>query len=41
MTFDRIDWKLTKVSIVKRVFAYGNKIDQEEIIRFYGKEEVS
>jgi addiction module HigA family antidote len=39
--FDKIDWKLMKVSIVKRVFAYGNKIEQEEIIRFYGKEEVS
>ncbi|WP_367769479.1 plasmid maintenance system antidote protein [Flavobacterium sp. WC2421] len=39
--FDKIDWKLMKVSIVKRVFAYGNKIEQGEIIRFYGKEEVS
>lgn len=39
--FDKIDWKLMKVSIVKRVFAYGNKIEQEEIISFYGKDEVS
>jgi addiction module HigA family antidote len=39
--FDKIDWKLMKVSIVKRVFAYGNKTEQEEITRFYGKEEVS
>jgi addiction module HigA family antidote len=40
-TFDKIDWKLMKVSIVKRVFAYGNKIEQDEIIRFYGKDEVA
>ncbi|MFV7236684.1 HigA family addiction module antitoxin [Flavobacterium sp. ZB4R12] len=39
--FDKIDWKLMKVSIVKRVFAYGNKTEQEEITRFYGKDEVS
>jgi addiction module HigA family antidote len=39
-TFDRIDWKLMKISIVKRIFAYGNKAEQDEIIRFYGKEEV-
>lgn len=39
--FDKIEWKLMKVSIVKRVFAYGNKTEQEEITRFYGKEEVS
>jgi plasmid maintenance system antidote protein VapI len=40
-TFDKIDWKLMKISVVKRVFAYGDKIEQEEIIRFYGKEEVA
>lgn len=40
-TFDKIDWKLMKISIVKRVFAYGNKTEQDEIIRFYGKDEVA
>lgn len=40
-TFDKIDWKLMKVSVVKRVFAYGDKTEQDEIIRFYGKEEVA
>lgn len=39
-TFDRIDWKLMKNSIVQRIFSYGNEREQEEIIRFYGKEEV-
>jgi len=39
--FDKIDWKLMKVSIVKRVFAYGTKSEQDEITRFYGKDEVS
>ncbi|WP_367752716.1 transcriptional regulator [Flavobacterium sp. WC2430] len=38
--FEKIDWKLMKVSIVKRVFAYGNKIEQDEITRFYGKKVV-
>jgi addiction module HigA family antidote len=40
-TFDRIDWKLMKVSVIKRIFAYGNETEQEEITRFYGKDEVS
>lgn len=39
--FDKIDWKLMKVSIVKRIFAYGTKSEQDEITRFYGKDEVS
>jgi len=39
-TFDKIDWKLMKISIVRRVFAYGTEAEQAEIIRFYGKEEV-
>ena len=39
--FDKIDWKLMKISIVKRVFAYGTKSEQDEITRFYGKDEVS
>lgn len=39
-TIDKIDWKLMKIAVVKRVFAYGNKSEQDEIIRFYGKDEV-
>jgi addiction module HigA family antidote len=40
-TFDRIDWKQNKVAVIKRIFSYGDEEEQEEIIRFYGKEEVS
>jgi addiction module HigA family antidote len=39
-TFDRIDWKLMKRAVITRVFAYGDDEEQQEIIRFYGKEEV-
>ena len=39
-TFDKIDWKQMKKSIIKRVFSYGNEEEQDEIIRFYGKNEV-
>lgn len=39
-TFDRIDWRLMKNSIVQRIFSYGSEIEQEEIRRFYGSDEV-
>jgi addiction module HigA family antidote len=39
-TFDRIDWKLMKNSIIQRIFSYGDEKEQDEIIRFYGKKEV-
>ena len=39
-TFEKIDWRLMKKSIIQRVFSYGNEIEQEEIRRFYGKEDV-
>ena len=39
-TFDRIDWNLMKKSIIQRIFSYGDKIEQDEITRFYGKDEV-
>ncbi|NGY37164.1 hypothetical protein FQU23_006505 [Flavobacterium sp. XN-5] len=39
-TFDRIDWKQNKIAVVKRVFSRGTEIEQEEIIRFYGKDVV-
>jgi antitoxin HigA-1 len=39
-TFDKIDWKLMKKSVIKRVLEYGNQKELEEITRFYGKNEV-
>ncbi|MWB95220.1 plasmid maintenance system antidote protein [Flavobacterium sp. GA093] len=39
-TFDKIDWKLMKIAIIRRVLAYGNTSEIEEITRFYGKTEV-
>ena len=39
-TYEKIDWKLMKKSIIQRVFSYGNEIEQEEIRRFYGTNEV-
>jgi addiction module HigA family antidote len=39
-TFDRIDWKQNMVAVIKRVFSRGTEVEQEEIIRFYGKEVV-
>ena len=39
-TFDQIDWRLMKKSIIQRIFSYGNEIEQEEIRHFYGKPEV-
>jgi hypothetical protein len=37
---DKIDWDKNKRAVIERVFEYGNKIEQEEILRFYGKAEV-
>jgi addiction module HigA family antidote len=39
-TFDKIDWKQNMVAVIKRVFSRGTEAEQEEIIRFYGKEVV-
>lgn len=39
-TYDRIDWRLMKKSIILRVFSYGNELEQEEIRKFYGSNEV-
>ena len=39
-TFEKIDWKLMKRAIIQRVFSYGSDIEQEEIRRFYGEDEV-
>jgi plasmid maintenance system antidote protein VapI len=39
-TFDRMDWNLMRNSVVQRIFSYGIEEEKDEIIRFYGKEEV-
>lgn len=39
-TYEKIDWRLMKKSIIQRIFSYGNEIEQEEIRRFYGTNEV-
>ena len=36
----QIDWGKNKRAVIERVFERGNEIEQEEIIRFYGQEEV-
>ena len=37
-SIDKIDWDKHKVSVIKRVFSRGNEDEQNEIIRFYGKD---
>jgi len=38
---DNIDWEKQKNAIIKRVFERGNEIEKNEIIRFYGLENVN
>ncbi len=38
---ENIDWEKHKKSVIKRAFERGNKEEQEEIQRFYGKEIVN
>jgi plasmid maintenance system antidote protein VapI len=38
---DKMDWIKYKPSIIKRVFERGNEQEKQEIVRFYGKDEVS
>ncbi len=37
--FKTINWEKNKASIIKRIFERGNRMEMEEIIRFYGKKE--
>ena len=37
---ESIDWEKNKSSIIKRVFERGNSKEVNEIIRFYGKQEI-
>ena len=38
---DKIDWIKYKPSVIKRIFERGNEQEKKEIIRFYGKKDVS
>ena len=36
-----INWEKQKNAVIKRVFERGNEIEKKEIVRFYGRENVS
>ena len=38
---ENIDWEKQKNAVIKRVFERGNEIEKNEIIRFYGQENVN
>lgn len=38
---EKIDWKKNKRAVIERVFERGNKIEQDEVTRFYGPDEVN
>lgn len=38
---ENIDWIKQKTAVIKRVFERGNEIERNEIIRFYGHENVN
>lgn len=38
--FEKIDWYAQKKAVIKRVFERGDETEKNEIIRFYGREEV-
>mgnify|MGYP002619993231 CR=1 FL=1 len=38
--FDKIDWLKNKKAILKRIFERGNDTEIQEIITFYGKDEI-
>ena len=38
--FDRIDWIKNKRFVIERIYNRGNMAEIEELIRFYGKEEM-
>jgi antitoxin HigA-1 len=38
---ENIDWEKQKRTVIKRVFERGNEIEKMEIVRFYGRENVS
>jgi hypothetical protein len=36
--FDKIDWRRSRLTIIERVLNKGDQSDWEEIIRFYGRD---
>jgi hypothetical protein len=38
---ENIDWETQRISVIRRVFERGNDIEKNEIIRFYGKEDIN
>ena len=38
---ENIDWEKQKNAVIKRIFERGNEIEKNEIIRFYGQEQVN
>ncbi len=38
---NKIDWEKNKRAVIERVFERGNQTEQQEVIRFYGQEEVN
>ena len=38
---EKINWKKQKKAVINRVFERGNEIEKNEIIRFYGKENIN
>lgn len=38
--FAKIQWKKMKLAVISRVFEKGNLMEQKEIVRFYGENEV-
>ena len=39
-SFEKIDWRQHKRSVIERIFEYGDEDERNEIIRFYGKQNV-
>ena len=40
-SIEKIDWKLMKIAVIKRILAYGNDDELDEINRFYGNDYVN
>ncbi len=40
-SIDKIDWQKHKNAVIKRVFDNGNQTEKDEIIRFYGKDNIA
>jgi antitoxin HigA-1 len=38
---ENIDWEKQKKAVIKRIFERGNEIEKNEIIRFYGQDQVN